>query len=90
MVQRVNNDTPLDLNSSHIFRGDLRLGSQTSWFRNLGSWLTAGGLFKAMVAEGEILGDEVGFLGDKSADDSPNDPEKEHRHPLCSGIGAGV
>ncbi len=45
-----------------------------------------------MVAEGEILGDEVGFLGDKSADDGPNDPEKEHRHLLCSriGIGAGV
>ncbi len=34
----------------------------------------------AMVAEGEIHGDEVGFLGDKSADDGPKDPEKEHQH----------
>jgi hypothetical protein len=46
----------------------------------------------AMVAEVEILGDEVGFFGHKSANDSPNDPEKEHRHLLSSGIetGAGV
>ena len=43
-----------------------------------------------MVAEGEILGDEVGFLGDKSADDGPDDPEKEHRHLLCSGIEIGA
>ncbi len=44
----------------------------------------------AMVAEGEILGDEVGFPGDKSADESPDDPEKEHRHLLRSEIDAGV
>ena len=46
----------------------------------------------AMVAEGEILGDEVGFLGEKSPDDSPYDFEKEHRHLKSSeiGIGAGV
>ena len=31
----------------------------------------------AMLTEGEILGDEVGFLGEKSPDNGPNDPEKE-------------
>ncbi len=35
------------------------------------------------LLEGEIPGEEVGFLGDTSADDGPNDPEKEHRHLLC-------
>ncbi len=35
---------------------------------------------------------KAAFLGEKSANDGPNDPEKEHRHLLCSeiGIGAGV
>ena len=33
-----------------------------------------------LVAKREVLGDEVGFLGKKSSDNGPNDPEKEHRH----------
>ncbi len=43
-----------------------------------------------MVAASEILGDEVGIPGERSANGSPDDPEKEHRHLLCSGIGIGA
>ncbi len=38
----------------------------------------------------KVLGDEVDFLEEKSANDSPDDPEKEHRHFLCSGIGTAA
>ena len=31
-------------------------------------------------SEIQSIDDEVGFLGDKSADDGPHDPEKEYRH----------
>ena len=44
----------------------------------------------AMVAEGEILSNEVGFLGEESPNDSPNDPEKKHRRLSCLGIGIGA
>jgi hypothetical protein len=45
-----------------------------------------------LLAEGQILCNEVGFLGEKSPYDSPYGSEKEHRHLLYSGtrIGAGV
>jgi hypothetical protein len=36
-----------------------------------------------LLAEGEILGDKVGFLGEKSANDSLDDPKTEHRHLLA-------
>ncbi len=33
-----------------------------------------------LLAEGQILCNEVGFCGEESLDDSPDDSEKEHRH----------
>jgi hypothetical protein len=39
-----------------------------------------------LLAEGQILCDEVGFLGEKSPNNSPYDSEKEYRHLICSGI----
>ncbi len=33
-----------------------------------------------MLVESKILGGGIGFLGDKSADEGSNDPEKKHRH----------
>ena len=44
--------------------------------QNRGGRLTAGGLFKAMVAESKVLDGEVGSPGEKSADDGPYHPEK--------------
>jgi hypothetical protein len=32
------------------------------------------------MAKGQILCNEIGFLGGKSPDQSPDDSEKEHRH----------
>ncbi len=55
-------------------------GARTHRFGIWGGWLTAGGLFMAVVAESKVLGDEVGFLGEKGPDDSPDDSEQEHRH----------
>jgi hypothetical protein len=36
--------------------------------------------YDQLLAKREVLGDEVGFLGENSPDDGPNDPEKEYRH----------
>ena len=33
-----------------------------------------------MLAEGQILGDQVGPVGKQSADDGSDEPEQEHRH----------
>ena len=46
-----------------------------------GAWRAARpASYDQLVAKREVLGDEVGFLGEESPNDRPNDPKKEHRH----------